>query len=883
MIQLSIIIPTLNEADNIDRLFEGIASAMAQESLCHLGHEVIVVDDQSRDQTVMKARAWSDRLPIKVIERQGPADLSGAVLDGVTAATSQWVVVMDADGSHPPSALPALIAPLIAKTADVVVGSRHIPGASTINWPWQRHLTSRLATLLAWPFTEVKDPMAGFFATERERLLAMPKGVAGYKILLELLVQGGDEIAVKEIPIRFEDRQAGQSKLSQTQQLTYLRRLMNLGGGRVSGASAGKFFGVGLVGMVIDLSLFALLVGLSSGLALAHMLSFAVATMSNFTLNYRWSFKGKAQTGDGPFKRYLRFLIVAILAMLIRGGVLVALTNTFDLSPMLAIVPAIIATAGINYLGSAFYVFATTESGVITRVRWHLAALGLFAYVFALRWLYLGQLELIPDEMYYWVYGQHLAWAYLDHPPLTAWLIWLSTTLFGDNILGVRAMLVPLVLIGAFYFYRYGETMGGRTVGLLSMLALVALPFFFLSGLVMTPDAPMIVAWAAALYYLKRLLIDDQSNALWGLGLAMGIGLLAKYSIALIGLAGLVFMLIDAQARRYFFRPELYGAMAITFVLFAPVIVWNAEHSWASFGFQFTRRLAENPDFSTHLLFVYAFALLSPIFAAAAFYLFGPARKLVSHDTRKRRFMLIMTLVPLAVFAIYGLFSVTKFHWTPPAWIALIPMVMWFLMGNHLPGGQLLGRFHRILMKSWAPSLLLLIIAYGGLLHYLTLGLPGLPKTDLGAGYLGWSSVTQVVEEIASDIEEETGQYPIVAATDKWGMAAAMSFHGSEQLRQKITAQNLIGMSGSMWGYWFDETQSPAQPVLLVHHKHSLIDEPWIEEALIGVGPLQSRPVYSNQLQVQTLYYRLADGFRPEQLRTATQMPPSASPNSSHP
>ncbi len=880
MIQLSIIIPTLNEADNIDRLLHGIAGAMQAVPLNDLAYEIIVVDDQSDDRTASKAQAWSERLPINVIVREGPADLSGAIIDGVTKASGQWVVVMDADGSHPPSALPDLLAPLLSNDADVVIGSRHVSGARTLNWPWQRHVTSRLATLLAWPFTEVKDPMAGFFATRRERLLAMPTGVAGYKILLELLVQGGDAINVKEVPIEFEDRQAGQSKLSPTQQLTYLRRLMNLGGGRVSSATASKFFGVGLIGMVIDLSLFALLVNLSASLALAHMLSFSVATLSNFTLNYQWSFKGRAQTNDGPIKRYLRFLIVAILAMLIRGGVLVALTTTLDWPPMLAIVPAIVATAGINYLGSAFYVFASTESGVITRVRWHLAALALFAYVFLLRWLYLGQLELIPDEMYYWVYSQQLAWAYLDHPPLTAWLINLSTYFFGDTIVGVRAMLVPLVLVGAYYFYRYGETMGGRTVGLLTMLALVALPFFFLSGLVMTPDAPMIVAWAAALYYLKRLLIDDQPGAWWPLGIAMGLGLLAKYSIALVGLAGLVFMLIDPRARRYFIRPELYGSIAIALVLFSPVLIWNATNDWASFGFQFTRRLAENPDFSTHLLFVYAFALLSPVFAAGAFYLFGPAQKLVSQDIRKRRFMLTMTAVPLLVFGLYGLFSVTKFHWTPPAWIGLIPMVMWLLMGNHLPGGQLLGRFHRILVKSWAPSLLVLIMSYGLLLHYLTLGLPALPRTDLGAGYLGWSEITTVIEEMAEEVKLETGHYPIVAATDKWGMAAAMSFHGSDELRRRVTAQNLIGMSGSMWGHWFDAKQSPTQPILLVHHKPSLIDESWIEEALVGVGPLQSRRVDIDNGRAQTLYYRTAEGFRPEQLRTANQKPPHPAENS---
>jgi len=874
MTQLSIVVPTLNEADNIDQLLQGLESAFCDTALAKLHPEVVIVDDQSLDGTPAKARAWEDRLPITVIDRVGKPDLSAAVLDGVDQAKGQWVVVMDADGSHPPSALPRLVAPLLDGTVDVVIGSRHVPGAQTINWPWHRHFTSRLATLLAWPFTEVKDPMAGFFATSREHLLGLSKRAAGYKILLELLVQGGDQITVKEIPIRFEDRSAGDSKLSAAQQWTYLRRLMNLGGGRVSRQTAGRFFGVGLIGMAIDLSLFLLLIQAFSNLALAHMLSFAVATLTNFGFNYRWSFKGDAQTSDGWMKRYLRFVIVAILAMLMRGGVLVLLVSALGWHPSIAIFPAIAATAVINYLGSAFFVFATTESGVITRIRWHLAALGLFGLVFLLRLLYLPHLPLIPDEMYYWVYTQHLALSYLDHPPLTAWLIALSTQMFGDTVFGVRAMLVPLVLLGAWYFYKYGAQMGGRTVGLLTMLALVGLPFFFLSGLVMTPDAPMIVAWAASLYYLKLLLLDNDPRAFWGLGIAMGIGLLAKYTIALLALGGLVFMAMDPQARRYFAKPDLYLAIFISFVIFSPVIVWNAQNDWASFGFQFSRRLVENPDFSSHLIILWAFLLLSPVFSIAAWYLFFPATKQVSSDKRKRRFVLTMTAVPLLFFAIYGAFSVTKFHWTIPAWIAMIPLVMWFLMGNHLPKGQCIGSLHRLLMKTWAPSLLVLLMAYGTLLHYLTLGLPGLTKNDLGTGYLQWPSTTAAVEKLAQEIEQQTGIYPIVAATDKWGMAAALSFYGTQQLRENVTAQNLIGMSGSMWGFWFDPNQPADHPVLLVHHKSELIDETWIEDALEGVGPMKSQLIEGQDAAPVNLFYRTARGFRPEQVRTPAQRPP---------
>ncbi len=874
MTQLSIVIPTLNEADNIGRLMAGLKAALASPALSNLTAEIIIVDDQSVDDTVAIARDWQQQLPVAVIQRTGPADLSASVLEGASYAQGQWVVVMDADGSHPTSALPDLLEPLMNKSADVVIGSRHIKGGVTVHWPWHRHLTSRLATLLAWPFTEIKDPMAGFFATTRDRLDNLSRGAAGYKILLELLVRGGDEIRVKEIPIRFEDRSAGQSKLSTSQQRTYLRRLMNLGGGRVTRQTAARFFGVGLLGMAVDLSLFVFLMWAFSKLDLAHMLSFAAATLVNFTLNYHWSFRGDSHTQDGPFKRYLRFLVVAILAMLMRGGVLVLLVTTLSWPPLLAIFPAIAATALINYLGSAFYVFSTTESGVITRVRWHLAALGLFAFVFGLRLLYLPHLPLIPDEMYYWVYTQHLALSYLDHPPLTAWLIALSTHLFGDGVFGVRAMLIPLVLLGAFYFYRYGSTMGGRTVGLLTMLALVALPFFFLSGLLMTPDAPMIVAWAASLYYMKRLLVDQHPNAFLGLGIAMGLGLLAKYTIALLALGGLIFMLVDPKARAWFKKPHLYLAILIAAAIFSPVLIWNSLHDWASFGFQFTRRLNENPDFSTHLIGIYAFVLLSPVFALAAIYAFVRPSQMMGSTDRNRLFMLVMTGIPLLIFALYGLFSVTKFHWTPPAWIAIIPLVMSLLMGDHLKNGRCLGRFHRILMRTWAPSLLALVIGYGTLLHYLTLGLPGTTRTDFGTGYLHWPTITRTVEALADTLAQQEGSYPIVAATDKWGMAAALSFHGSDPLRNRVTAQNLIGMSGSMWGFWFDAQQASDQPILLVHHKKELIDEAWIEQALLGVGPLQTVKIETKGAAPTTLYYRTARGFRPEQLRTPSQVPP---------
>ena len=868
-VEYSLVIPTLNEGENIDPLLERVfASVPAGDAM-----EVLIVDDASSDDTVERAEAWGQRYPVRVIRRQGEPDLSGSVMDGAREARGRWVVVMDADGSHPPEALPRMIEPLRSDQCDVSIGSRHAPGGRTEGWPWHRHITSRVATLLAWPFTEVRDPMAGFFATSRERLLAMPGHAAGYKILLELLVQGGDQIRTVEVPICFEDRHSGQSKLGLSQQLTYLQRLTYLGGGRISASSGSKFILVGLSGMLVDLLIFHFLITSGSRLGSAHMAAFLVATVTNFALNYRWTFRGDAHTQMALSVRYLRFFTVAVLALMMRGGVLVLLVEALSMPEMLAIFPAIVVTAGVNYLGAAFYVFASTASGVIPRVRWHLAAIGLFVYILLLRLLYLGQVELIPDEMYYWVYSQQLAMSYLDHPPLIGWLIAASTALFGDSIFGVRAMLVPLTLLAAWFLYRYGATMGGRTTGLMCLLALVVLPFFSVSGVLMTPDAPMIVAWAAALYYFKRSLIDDQPRAFIGLGLAMGFGLLAKYTIALLAPAALIFMLVDQRARRWFFRPEPYLAVLLACVIFSPVLVWNWQNEWASFLFQSTRRLFENPTFSSYLVVVYALLLLSPVVAAAGFYMLGPIRRELTPDQRLRRFMLIMTFVPLAVFFAYGLFTVVKFHWTLPAWIALLPMIMTALVRPIWPGTGPFRRFHRALIRAWPPTVLVLVILYGLLLHYLTLGLPGLKTGDFDSGYLGWPEVAEVVYELERQVAAETGQQPIVAATRKWGASAALAFHHPEGRIDHITAQNIIGMSGSMWEYWFDPETDPGRPVILVNYSSELIDREWLELALVELGPLQRQVIERDGLPIRTLYYRIAKGFRPQQVRYPDHLP----------
>ncbi|HEV7298664.1 MAG TPA: polyprenol monophosphomannose synthase [Tepidisphaeraceae bacterium] len=223
--QISIIVPTLNEAANLPLLLPRIAASMADRA-----YEVLIVDDDSADGTPAVCERLAMEFPLRLIIRRPPRDgLSGAVLQGMRDACGDTFVVMDADLQHPPERLPALLDALNGG-ADFVIGSRYVTGASTKEqWGVVRRLNSRVATLLARPFAgRVHDPMSGFFSLRRstyenaERLTPL-----GYKIGLELMCKCRVQRPV-EVPIDFDLRAAGESKLTLTQQFKYLEHLSRL-------------------------------------------------------------------------------------------------------------------------------------------------------------------------------------------------------------------------------------------------------------------------------------------------------------------------------------------------------------------------------------------------------------------------------------------------------------------------------------------------------------------------------------------------------------------------------------------------------------------------------------------------------------------------------
>lgn len=225
-LDVSVIVPTYREAESLPVLVPRIHEAFAGAGI---REEIIVVDDDSPDQTRGICADLSSRFPLILETRIGQRGLSSAVIRGLELSRGERLLVMDADLSHPPESAPNLIRALDDPGVDFVIGSRYVPGGSTEDgWGLFRWLNSRIATLLARPFTSVTDPMAGFFALRRSTFTRADQlNPIGYKIGLELLVKCRCRKVV-EVPIHFQNRLHGATKLTAKEQLNYLRHLCRL-------------------------------------------------------------------------------------------------------------------------------------------------------------------------------------------------------------------------------------------------------------------------------------------------------------------------------------------------------------------------------------------------------------------------------------------------------------------------------------------------------------------------------------------------------------------------------------------------------------------------------------------------------------------------------
>ena len=355
-VRVSLVIPTYDEAANIERLLRSLHEVLTR---CDTTFELIVVDDDSPDRTwAVAARVASELSGIRVVRRTGASGLATAVICGWAHARGAVLGVIDGDGQHPPEVVADLVAAMADRT-DVAVASRHVPGGGVSNWSAIRRLLSRGAQvlgLLLLPGTvgRVTDPMSGLFLVRRDVVAMADLDPVGYKILLEVLARG-DVRRVAERPYVFLEREKGESKVSAGHYVGYLRHLMRLRLHPLRSRALVRYLLVTAVALLVDAAVFLWIFDRQSwNLTRSAAIAGEVGILLTVALHDLWTFAGRATRG--ALDRIRRLLGVQIaLGTLLFGRLLAinVLVNWFHLGPLAAFCVALAAiTPASHLLGS---------------------------------------------------------------------------------------------------------------------------------------------------------------------------------------------------------------------------------------------------------------------------------------------------------------------------------------------------------------------------------------------------------------------------------------------------------------------------------------------------------------------------------------------------
>ena len=352
----------------------------------------------------------------------------------------------------------------------------------------------------------------------------------------------------------------------------------------------------------------------------------------------------------------------------------------------------------------------------------------------ALRLITAARAGLVPDEAYYWLWSQHPAPGYYDHPPMVAWWIGASTTLLGHSAFAVRLPFVLSFVAASWLMFDAAKVLFGTPVARLTVLWLNACLLLSVGSVIATPDPPSVLMWVLGVWALARLQASNRGMWWLAFGLAAGLGVEAKYTNLFLGLGVIAWMVMDKPARRWLLTPWPYLGGLIAVAAMAPNLMWNAAHHWATVDKQFGR--IGSGGFTVRYLI--EFVISQPLLLNPLIFVFVVA---AVKSWLKARFYSAQTLLialPLPLFA-YMLIHV--FHdriqgnWPAPAFPGLVLLAAASAVDA---GGKWLPR-----LRDWAApvgiALSVVALAYLGLGDAIRLsGAAGLSQ--------GWQEVAEQVQ-----------------------------------------------------------------------------------------------------------------------------------------
>ena len=317
-IQLAVVIPTLNERENVGPMFAGLDKALAG-----IAWEAIFVDDDSPDGTAVAVRELGQRDPrARILQRVGRRGLSSACIEGILSTAAPFIAVSDGDMQHDETVLPRMLALAQTGRFDIVIGSRNIEGGSmgdfAANRVWLSNMGSRISNFVCK--CRVSDPMSGYFLVTQEFFQRVARRLTGtgFKILVDILASAERPVRVAEVPYHFRARRMGVSKLEVNVELEYLFLLVDKFAGGVIPTRFVVFVLVGSLGFVLHMAVLAALHFESrASFAAAQTIATFTAMTFNFLLNNAVTFRDRQLRGRRMLHGLLVFYAACSLGALV--------------------------------------------------------------------------------------------------------------------------------------------------------------------------------------------------------------------------------------------------------------------------------------------------------------------------------------------------------------------------------------------------------------------------------------------------------------------------------------------------------------------------------------------------------------------------------------
>ncbi len=474
------------------------------------------------------------------------------------------------------------------------------------------------------------------------------------------------------------------------------------------------------------------------------------------------------------------------------------------------------------------------------------------------RLIYIFFLPLIPQEAYYWYYAQYPALSYFDHPPMAAYSIWLGTHLFGNTVFGVKFMAViwgALTNLVLFLTIRrtaahLNETDPARPAfyGLILYNLTV---FAYLYSMLIVPDTPLLFFWILSVYFFQEALLTGKGIQWIWTGMAMGLGFASKYTIVGLLPAFFFVLLLKKDLRHWLRSPWPYLGFITMLVFMVPIVYWNQQHRWASFGFQFSERAAHVKRFQTKYILQLLgsqLALLTPLLFVLLFAFFAKIKILF-----KEHFwlfnLLFSGLFLILGFTLISLRSLVKMNWLLPGYLGFIAAAALFYTPKMKPDS--------FWKKSGVYfSLFLILIA-----HLLQI-IPNAPIAE-GNTWSGWQDASKQIYRLQ---REFGGRKSCFIFANSYKSASLLKFYLPDQ--QDTYAQNIYGRPALQFDIWGvpDSLRGKDALYVFTDRREYKNDLKYVRACFDSVEPLKEfEYTFGSKKHVRTIYCYYAKNYRLDQ------------------